>query len=107
MGKANFIEDFRRDAVVQFAERGYLVAEVSERLSVRQQSRCLEAEVCAAHGRMIGRRRRSIARSAGKFSRTERAHGPAYLLARLFRHRRNMVQGVLAIYPNILDLRER
>ena len=32
MGKSNFSEEFKRDAVAQITERGYPVAEVSERL---------------------------------------------------------------------------
>ena len=38
MGKANFTEDFKRDAVRQITERGYPVAEVSQRLGVSQHS---------------------------------------------------------------------
>ena len=38
MGKANFTEDFKRDAVLQVTERGYPVAEVSQRLGVSQHS---------------------------------------------------------------------
>ena len=38
MGKANFSDDFRRDAVAQITERGYRVAEVSRRLGVSQHS---------------------------------------------------------------------
>jgi len=38
MGKGNFSEDFKRDAVAQITERGYPVAEVSERLGVSQYS---------------------------------------------------------------------
>ena len=38
MGKANFIEDFKRDAVRQLTERGYPVAEVSQRLGVSAHS---------------------------------------------------------------------
>lgn len=38
MGKANFSEDFKRDAVAQITERGYPVAEVSKRLGVSQHS---------------------------------------------------------------------
>ena len=34
MGKANFSEEFKRDAVAQITERGYPVAEVSQRLGV-------------------------------------------------------------------------
>ena len=34
MGKANFSDEFKRDAVAQITERGYRVAEVSERLGV-------------------------------------------------------------------------
>ncbi len=30
MGKDNFTEDFKRDAVCQIAERGYLVADVRD-----------------------------------------------------------------------------
>jgi len=32
MGKVNFSDDFKRDAVAQINERGYPVAEVSQRL---------------------------------------------------------------------------
>ncbi len=38
MSKANFTEDFKRDAVVQITERGYPVAEVAARLGVRKYS---------------------------------------------------------------------
>lgn len=38
MGKGNFCEDFKRDAVRQITERGYPVAEVSKRLGVSQHS---------------------------------------------------------------------
>jgi transposase len=38
MGKANFSDDFKRDAVHQIMERGYPVAEVSQRLGVSQHS---------------------------------------------------------------------
>ena len=38
MGKGNFSEEFKRDAVRQIAERGHPVAEVSQRLSVSQHS---------------------------------------------------------------------
>ena len=38
MGKANFTDDFKRDAVAQITERGYPVAEVSKRLGVSQHS---------------------------------------------------------------------
>lgn len=38
MGKSNFSEDFKRDAVRQITERGYPVAEVSQRLGVSQHS---------------------------------------------------------------------
>jgi len=38
MGKANFSDDFMRDAVAQITERGYPVAEVSKRLGVSQHS---------------------------------------------------------------------
>ena len=38
MGKANFTDDFKRDAVAQITERGYPVAEVSQRLGVSQHS---------------------------------------------------------------------
>ena len=38
MSKSNFSEDFKRGAVRQFTERGYPVAEVSQRLGVSQQS---------------------------------------------------------------------
>ena len=34
MGKANFTEDFKRDAVLQITERGYPVAEVAARLGI-------------------------------------------------------------------------
>ncbi len=38
MGKGNFTEEFKRDAVRQITERGYPVAEVSQRLWVSQHS---------------------------------------------------------------------
>jgi transposase len=38
MGKVNFTEDFKLDAVAQITERGYPVAEVSKRLGVSQHS---------------------------------------------------------------------
>ena len=38
MGNANFSDEFKRDAVAQITERGYRVAEVSERLGVSQYS---------------------------------------------------------------------
>ena len=34
MGKTNFSDDFKRDAVAQITERGYPVSEVSKRLGV-------------------------------------------------------------------------
>jgi len=38
MGKGNFTEDFKREAVRQITERGYPVAEVSQRLGVSAHS---------------------------------------------------------------------
>ncbi len=38
MGKANFTEDFKRDAVLQVTERGYPVAEVAARLGISKYS---------------------------------------------------------------------
>ena len=38
MGKGNFTEDFKRDAVAQIVDRGYPVAEVPQRLGVSQHS---------------------------------------------------------------------
>jgi transposase-like protein len=38
VGKANFTEEFKRDRVRLITERGYLVAEVSQRLRVSQNS---------------------------------------------------------------------
>jgi len=38
MGTGNFSDDFRRDVVAQITERGYPVAEVSDRLGVSKQS---------------------------------------------------------------------
>ncbi len=38
MSKANFSEDFKRDAVLQITERGYPVAEVSQRLGISPHS---------------------------------------------------------------------
>lgn len=38
MGKGNFSEEFKRDAVAQITERGYPVAEVAQRLGVSQHS---------------------------------------------------------------------
>ena len=38
MGKGNYGDEFKRDAVAQITERGYPVAEVSQRLGVSQHS---------------------------------------------------------------------
>lgn len=38
MGKPNFRDEFKRDAVTQITERGYPVAEVSQRLGVSTHS---------------------------------------------------------------------
>ncbi len=38
MGKANFSDEFKRDAVRQITERGYPVSEVSQRLGVSAHS---------------------------------------------------------------------
>jgi transposase len=38
MGKTNFSEEFKRDAVRQITERGYPVSEVSQRLGVSAHS---------------------------------------------------------------------
>jgi transposase len=38
MGKGNFSDEFKHDAVRQVTERGYPVAEVSQRLGVSQDS---------------------------------------------------------------------
>jgi transposase len=38
MGKANFTEDFKRDAVLQVTERGYAVTEVATRLGISKYS---------------------------------------------------------------------
>ncbi len=38
MSKSNFSEEFKRDAVRQITERGYPVAEVSQRLGVSPHS---------------------------------------------------------------------
>ena len=38
MGKTNFSDDFKRDAVLQITERGYPVSEVSQRLGVSPHS---------------------------------------------------------------------
>ncbi len=46
MGEANFIEEFKRDAVTQIVERGYPVAEVSHPLGVPVFASGLEEEVC-------------------------------------------------------------
>ena len=38
MGKGNFSDEFKRDAVRQITERGYRITEVSQRLGVSQHS---------------------------------------------------------------------
>jgi transposase len=38
MGKGNFSDDFKRDAVAQITERGYAVWKVSKRLGVSPHS---------------------------------------------------------------------
>jgi transposase-like protein len=47
MGKPNFSDEFKRDAVAQITERGYPVAEVSEhrdQFRVRTMCRCLRIQ---------------------------------------------------------------
>lgn len=39
MGKPNFSDEFKRDAVAQVTERGYPVAEVSQRLGEVEERR--------------------------------------------------------------------
>ena len=43
MGKGNFTEEFKRDAVAQIIERGYPLAEVSKRLGVSVEKRSRKA----------------------------------------------------------------
>ena len=38
MGKSNFTEDFKRDAVLQITERGYPVSDVAARLGISKHS---------------------------------------------------------------------
>jgi transposase len=38
MGKGNYSDEFKRDAVAQITERGYPVGEVAQRLGVSQHS---------------------------------------------------------------------
>ena len=38
MGKGNFSDEFKRDAIRQITERGYRITEVSQRLGVSQHS---------------------------------------------------------------------
>ena len=45
MGKGNFTEEFKRDAVRQNTERGYPVAEVSQRLGQPAFALCVEEDV--------------------------------------------------------------
>ena len=52
MGKGNFSDGFKRDAVAQITEQGYPVAEVSRRLGVSPQS-------LYAWQKMLARRRSS------------------------------------------------
>ncbi len=52
MGKGNFSDGFKRDAVAQITEQGYPVAEVSRRLGVSPQS-------LYAWKKMLARRRSS------------------------------------------------
>ena len=40
MGKTNFNDDFKQDAVAQINERGYPISEVSERMGVSRHSLC-------------------------------------------------------------------
>ena len=45
MGKANFTDEFKRDAVRQVTERGYAVSEISQRLGVSAHSLRVAEEV--------------------------------------------------------------
>jgi transposase len=47
MGKTNFSDDFKRDAVLQISERGYPVSEVSQRLGVSPHSLCAWKKKCS------------------------------------------------------------
>jgi len=38
MGRADFSDEFKRDALAQITERGFRLAEISERFGVSQQS---------------------------------------------------------------------
>ena len=64
MGKPNFSDEFKRDAVVQITERGYPVAEFSQRLGVGAHSlyawkrQCADASPCSLAVTMPGRRAR-------------------------------------------------
>ena len=56
MGKPNFSDEFKRDAVAQITERGYPVAEVSQRLGVSAHSlyawkRQFARQVCGDAGK--------------------------------------------------------
>jgi transposase len=50
MSKSNFSEEFKRDAVRQITERGYPVAEVSQRLGVSQHSLYEWKKISSASG---------------------------------------------------------
>ncbi len=49
MGKANFSDDFKRDAFAQITEQGYRAAEVSQRLGVSQH-RLTRSEIPSTDG---------------------------------------------------------
>jgi transposase len=74
MGKPNFSEDFKRDAVHQITVRGYAVREVSERLGVSTYSLYKWMKLCAKaasqtssvdHEAENRRLKRELARLAG------------------------------------------
>ena len=69
MGKGNFTEDFKLDAIKQITERGYPVLEVSQRLGVSTHSlygwikRYAGFSRCCGEGRSAGRDKAAEARA--------------------------------------------
>ena len=77
MGKGNFTEDFKLDAIKQITERGYPVLEVSQRLgcqhafALRLDKAVRRFSRCCGEGRSAGRDKAAEAR-AGACHRGER-----------------------------------
>ena len=76
MSKAKFSDDFKRDAVVQITERGYPVAEVSQRLGVSPHSYSLRNKGESRRTFSMRRRRLRICVASIRFRPPQAVQSP-------------------------------